>query len=455
MARGTGPKLVASVIALTLAGIAAMTAAPAIAGGNGPAAGHLYRSGPGSDPSVRLLAVGERPDGRPLVVVAATFECEELELEGVVLAPVKGDGRFRVETGGFALTGGGTDEVDAEIVLRGEFRGTGVKGSIAADAEAFDNAGTTGTCDDEVDWDAKAGTPNAALERIRATVALTPGPAVVAASPDAAYVVTTPDEPAETRLHRVHTATNEVAWEVETGVEIAALAATAATVWAVDAEPTRLVRFDAITGEEGAEVPLDAAVGDDGIPITPAVVADDTAVWVAAGDLFRIDPVTNAIVATIDLGEGLGDTVLALGAGAVYVAIDASSPDDVSRLVRVDPATNTVVTEVEGAGDLVALAPTDDALWAAPFFEDVRRLDPTTLDDVGTVDVEAFALASAAPGAWMLTERGVAAYDAAASDDPAVRIPLLGGDFGTLAANGDTVWVWDAHLGTLTRVEAG
>ena len=57
----------------------------------------------------------------------------------------------------------------------------------------------------------------------------------------------------------------------------------------------------------------------------------------------------------------------------------------------------------------------------------------------------------------MLTERGVAAYDGTDPGEPAVRIPLIGGDFGTLAASGDAVWVWvwDARLGTLTRVEAG
>jgi hypothetical protein len=55
----------------------------------------------------------------------------------------------------------------------------------------------------------------------------------------------------------------------------------------------------------------------------------------------------------------------------------------------------------------------------------------------------------------VLAERGVVAYAADAPDEPAVRIPLIGGDFGAIAASGDSVWVWDARLGTLTRVEAG
>ena len=451
MARTTGPKLVASAVAVALIGVAAVTAAPAVAGSNGPEAGRLYRSGGGSDASMRLLAVGERPDGRPLVVVAATFECEELELEGTLLAAVKGDGSFRAESGGFGLTGGGTDEVDAQVKVRGEFRGSRVEGSIAAEAEAFDNAGTTGTCDEEIDWNAQAGAVNAALERIDATVSFTTsGPALVTASGEAAYVATTPDEAAEARLLSVDAATNEVTWEVQTGTEIAALAASTGAVWVVDSDGTSLRRFDVATGAQVAIITLGAALASE-----PSIAADEAGVWVAAGDLYRIDPATNAVVATIDLGDDAGDAVLALGPGGVYVALDQSSPEDESRLVRVDPATDAVITEVEGAADLVALVAADDVLWAAPFFEDVRRLDSTTLGDLGAVDVEAEALAAAPPGAWMLTERGVAAYAAEAPDEPAVRIPLIGGDFGTLAARGDAVWVWDARLGTLTRVEAG
>ena len=444
-----GSKLVASVFAIVVTGVA-VTAAPVAAGSSGPEAGRLYRSGAASDASMRLLAVGERPDGRPLVVVAATFECEELELEGVVLAPVKANGSFRVESGGFGLTGGGTDEVDAEVVVDGRFRGSGAEGSIAAEAEAFDNAGTTGTCDEEIDWDARAGAANAALERIEGTVSLTAGPAVVAAAPDTAYLVTTPDEAAEARLVRVDAAGNEVVFEADAGAEVGGLAATTDAVWAVDAAGTSVRRFDVTTGAQVAVVPLGEAEEP-----AASIAADEAAVWVAGGDLYRIDPATNAVVATIDLGDDTGDAVLALGPGGVYVARDQSSPEDESRLVHVDPTTNAVVNEVEGAGDLVALAAADDALWAAPFFDDVRRLDATTLEEVDTVDVEAHALAAAPPGAWMLTERGAAAYAAADPGEPAVRIPLIGGDFGTLAANGNAVWVWDARLGTLTRVEAG
>lgn len=207
-------------------------------------------------------------------------------------------------------------------------------------------------------------------------------------------------------------------------------------------------------------VSLDGAGGGEQLSFTPAVAADETAVWVTVADLHRVDPATNAIVTTIDLGDDSEDAVLALGRGGVYAGINRARADEDAegppfRLLRIDPATNAIATETEGVGHFRALAAADDVLWAAPYFEDVRRFDPATLDDAGVVDVEAIALAAAPPGAWVLTGRGVAAYDPAGPDDPAVRIPLLGGDFGTLAASGDAVWVWDARLGTLTRVEAG
>ncbi|MGH8984274.1 MAG: YncE family protein [Acidimicrobiia bacterium] len=460
MARRAAEGFVAVAVVIALAGVAAVAAVPPTAAGkHGPATGRLYRSGRGTDPSIRLLAVGNRPDGRPLVVMAATFECEELELEGSVLATVRRDGSFRAESDGFALTGGGTDEVDAEVTVRGRFRGTRAEGSIEGDAEAYDNAGTTGTCDDTVDWTAKAGSADPDLQRIRGTVSLTSGPAVVAAAADAAYVATAPDDVDEARLHRIDAATHAVTWEIETGVEFSALAATADAVWAVDGTRNRVLRFDAASGEEVASIPLDAAV-DEPSSFTASIAATDTAVWVAVDDLFRIDPAGNSLVAALELENQGGDALLAADASAAYVALNQARGDEDTegpphRLLRVDPNANSVVAEVGGVGHFTALAAGDDALWAAPFLDPLRVLDPTTLAETGTVDVEAAALAAAPPGAWVLTERAVAAYDPADAGDSTTRIPLLGGDFGSIAASGDAVCVWDPRLGTLTRIAAG
>jgi len=452
-------RIPAGLVAIAIA-FGGLTLSPAVAAGGGeqPEANRVYRSGQDADPSVRMFAVGARPDGRGLVAVQATFECDELELDGVLLATVKRTGAFRARSNAFSLTGGGTDSVDAEVEVQGRFRGREVEGTITAEAEAFDNAGTTGTCDDELDWTATAGGVNPSLERIDASAVLSRGFAVVAAAPDAAYVATSADDAGKARLHRVDAATGEVEWEVEPGVEISALAATTDAVWAVDGTRTRVVRFDTTTGDEITAVPL----ADDAEPSSfrASIAATGTAVWVAVDDLYRLDPGSNSVVATVELGDDAEDAVVAVDTNAVYAGVnlvrgedDADGPPN--RLLRVDPSTNEINADVEGVGQFTALAAGDEALWAAPFFDPLQRLDPSTLDETGTADVAADALAAAPPGAWVLTERGVAAYDTGDSEDPTVRIPLLGGDFGAIAAAGDSVWVWDPRLGTLTRIAAG
>ena len=87
---------------------------------------------------------------------------------------------------------------------------------------------------------------------------------------------------------------------------------------------------------------------------TSAVVPDN---------VVRIDPVTNAVTATIPLGRSAA--MMAFGFDALWV----TSPAD-DRLLRIDPATNAVEEwsdGVEGAG-LVAVGA--DALWVSLLFEE-------------------------------------------------------------------------------------
>ncbi|HEX6312825.1 MAG TPA: hypothetical protein VF152_14515 [Acidimicrobiia bacterium] len=453
-ARAGSRRLAAAAVAAVVAGALGTGSVTPVgaAGGDQPEPGRWYRSGRRANPSVRMFAAGEGPGERRVVVLGATFQCDELELDGVVLATVERDGTFATTSGSFALTGGGTDEVDAQVEVIGRFGGRGAGGTISAAAEAFDNAGTTGTCDEELDWTARARGTDASLARIEATVELRPGPAAVAAAPDAAYVATDPDDAVEARVHRIDAATGEVAWEAEPGIEVAALSATTAGVWAVDVTESQVVRLDPATGEAVTAVPLPGSA-----PAT-SIAASDTAVWVGAGDLYRIDPSTNTVVATVDLGADVEDAVVALGADAVFVAVNLPRPEDAGglahRLLRVDPAANAIAADVDGTGHFETLTSSGDVLWAAPSLEPVRVFDAAALDEIGAVDAVAHAAAATRPGVWLLTDRGVAAYDAA-SETAAAHIPLLGRDFGSVAAAADTVWVWDSVLGTLTRVAAG
>ena len=84
------------------------------------------------------------------------------------------------------------------------------------------------------------------------------------------------------------------------------------------------------------------------IPVAGAssLAATDGAVWIAASGqgastLVRVDPATNQIIDTIDLGTlGTPDSV-AIGFGSIWVSSSASG-----GVLRIDPATGEIVATV-------------------------------------------------------------------------------------------------------------
>jgi YVTN family beta-propeller protein len=105
-------------------------------------------------------------------------------------------------------------------------------------------------------------------------------------------------------------------------------------------------------------------------------------VWVI-GDwtdprLWRVDPRTARVAATIDLP--FGPQALAVGAGAVWVADFVGD-----RVVRLDPSTGARTAIPAGRGP-VSIAVGADAVWVANRLDrTVARLDPTTLAVTDTV----------------------------------------------------------------------
>jgi hypothetical protein len=120
----------------------------------------------------------------------------------------------------------------------------------------------------------------------------------------------------------------------------------------------------------------------------------------------------------------------------------------------VDATSNTVTTSADFTGQTEALAATDDGLYALLFGDPLVRFDAATLTESERTDLEGTALAAASPGVWLITADGLEAYTSDTSS-PAITIPIIGGGAGALAARADTIWVWDAGIGALTRVQAG
>jgi YVTN family beta-propeller protein len=112
------------------------------------------------------------------------------------------------------------------------------------------------------------------------------------------------------------------------------------------------------------------------------MAADDSAVWVHNGDtgtLLRIDPKTNAVIATIPVGDGAGG--VAIGNGAIWVA-------HTRQISRIDPQTNQIVATIAlGWQDNAdALAASAEAVWVTDYADDqLTRIDPHTNKVVATI----------------------------------------------------------------------
>lgn len=155
--------------------------------------------------------------------------------------------------------------------------------------------------------------------------------------------------------------------------------APARTILARGAEPRQ--------GAEGALPPGGQVVAT--IPIASgggAFAVGEGAVWAltfADDTLLRIDPATNSVVAHIKLqttGEG---AAAAAGAGAVWI-----SHPTLNTVSRVDPSTNEVTATIRVGPQPAGFAVAGNAIWVANVGgPSVSRIDPATNRVVATIRV--------------------------------------------------------------------
>jgi hypothetical protein len=218
------------------------------------------------------------------------------------------------------------------------------------------------------------------------------GPSQVAATDDAVWVTLTHDSPDRGEIVRIDPAMDQVAARIAISGDPRDIAIGEGGVW-VDA----LTHF----GEEGS---------------------------VAGGSLYRVDPSTNTVSATLMEGEippvaGVsGPPVLTVGHGYVWtIRLVEKGPGE--ELVRIDPRTN----EVEGLGILGTFHPFgvwDGGVWLRSSRHPgsvlpiaISRLDAETLELDESVDLDELAVDAALDPTtgtiWLATYEG-----------PVVRIDL-------------------------------
>jgi YVTN family beta-propeller protein len=176
---------------------------------------------------------------------------------------------------------------------------------------------------------------------------------------------------------------------------------TASAVWVADTRGGSVVRLDPETNQVVTTIP----VGPTG-PSGPNWLARGSgSIWTdvpTIGAVVRINEKTNAIEATIPV-----PVTQCGGLAAGTTAIWTTSCDGGPLVTQIDPATNTVVATVNLGGNSYTLALVADRPWVSPLGGQIVRLDPVshTIDRVvapGTGFVGGGDLVVAAGSMWVV-----------------------------------------------------
>ena len=147
-------------------------------------------------------------------------------------------------------------------------------------------------------------------------------------------------------------------------------------VWVASPGLGKVVRYDVRTLEERASV----SVG----PYPFGVAIGTKAIWVVGeadgGTVWRVNPATNKVVATISTPLPFY-TGVAVGHGAVWV------PTRDNRVIyRIDPATNSVAATIQLPSQIGGIGVGPDAIWSSGFGDGkVYRIDPKTNAITGSI----------------------------------------------------------------------
>lgn len=169
------------------------------------------------------------------------------------------------------------------------------------------------------------------------------------------------------------------------------MVAEAGSIWVTRDEAAAVDRIDPETNEVVATV----EVGDH--PCN-GIVAEAGSVWVPSctnQSIYRIDPKTEKVAATIKVPifrsfAGEVPSEIAAGAGAVWTVTEGRN-GDFDALARIDAKTSRVTDKIELGHVGAGVAASDDAVWVASPNDDMLvRVDPKTLKVVAEVkDVSA------------------------------------------------------------------
>jgi len=212
------------------------------------------------------------------------------------------------------------------------------------------------------------------------------------------------------------------------------------SLWAGNCSHKTLVRVDVATGEVTATIPLPESPHQES-----SVAVGDDAVWLITSgsglpQLTKVDPATNAVVATYD-SLPLATSVRA-GFGGLWVS-------DGESVTHVNPADGSVVAVIPAGFGANFLAVGEGGVWVLNGGDGtVTRIDPATDSVVATIRVSEVGvsggdIAVGGGAVWArISDVLVAQIDVATNTVVARYGPGFGS--GSVAADDDALWV-SAH----------
>jgi hypothetical protein len=217
-----------------------------------------------------------------------------------------------------------------------------------------------------------------------------------------------------------------------------------------------LSRIDPSTNTMTAEIPVGGESAAD-------VVVDASGVWaLVSGDqmqVVHVDPATNTVVSTTDIGERYGRHIFSIGGRIIALTnkthVDQGggvgvTPNYVMSVI--DPSSGQLILQQPLNGFATAAAG-DGALWVGG--NSLVQLDPTTGDAISTFDISFGPAVIADGGIWDYStgKRGTLDWFDIATGKVEVSVQLdPGRDPISIAVSPGAVWVLN-YDGTLTRVD--
>lgn len=217
-------------------------------------------------------------------------------------------------------------------------------------------------------------------------------------------------------------------------------------VWIGDCKAKSLVRFEGRTGKVAGKAAIGLRGGN------TAFAASSDSVWVLSDEkvtLSRIDPADNSVVSELRLGASCNSLI------HEQSALWVTCPKE-NRLVKIDPKGNVVEKRIETVAEPVAVVFGADHLWVLGALDGkISKIDPKTNKVVATIETgvaKAEGSLAFGDGHIWVSQPGYPLTRINATSDKVVQ-QFVGEGGGLVRFASGSVWLLDAGKTTVSRFD--